>query len=261
MTRLPVPPALADWTDLAAELDHWATAGRQAEFWWRDDDATAWTPALERLLARAAGLPVALAVIPAEAEPMLAEKLGDFPAVRVLQHGWRHRNHAGAGEKKAELDRQRPTAVRLQELGEGHARLGALFGDRALPVLVPPWNRIAEDLPPLLRDIGIRGLSTVLPRTSAQAAPGVAAVNVHVDLVDWPSGHGFIGEQPALGGILRHLTARRTGRADPAEPTGLLTHHLVQDADTDRFLDRFLDVARSHGAARFPAIADLFPPS
>jgi hypothetical protein len=261
MTRLPVPPALADWTDLAAELDRWTAAGRPASFWWRDDDATAWTPALERLLTRAGGLPVALAVIPAEAEPLLAERLGDFPAVRVLQHGWRHRNHAPAGEKKAELGGHRPAAARLRELGEGQARLSALFAGRALPVLVPPWNRIAEDLVPRVTEVGIRGLSTVLPRANAQAAPGLAAANVHIDLVDWPSGHGFIGERPALGGILGHLAARRTGRADADEPTGLLTHHLVQDADTDRFLDRFLEVARSHGAVRFPAISEIFPPS
>jgi peptidoglycan/xylan/chitin deacetylase (PgdA/CDA1 family) len=261
MTRLPGPPTLADWRDLAVELDRWALAERQASFWWRDDDAVSWTPALEQLLARAAGLPLALAVIPAEAAPDLAARLAPFPAVRVLQHGWRHRNHAPAGEKKAELGSHRPAVLRLQELGEGKRRLAALFGTRALPVLVPPWNRIAEDLPPLLSGIGIRGLSTVLPRAGVQAAPGLTRVNVHVDLVDWPSGHGFIGEGPALGAILGHLIARRTGRVDAAEPTGLLTHHLVQDADTGRFLDRFLDVARSHGAARFPAISEIFSPS
>ena len=93
MTRPPVPPARADWTDLAIELDHWTAAGRQASFWWRDDDAVAWTPALERLLARAEGLPVALAVIPGEAEPALGEALAEFDGVRALQHGWRHENH------------------------------------------------------------------------------------------------------------------------------------------------------------------------
>ena len=54
---------------LDRELDAWAAAGRVAEAWWRDDDATAPTPALARLLEarRAAGAPVALAVIPARA--------------------------------------------------------------------------------------------------------------------------------------------------------------------------------------------------
>ncbi len=38
-----------------------------ADFWWRDDDATTRTPALERLLALSTTprLPLALAVIPA----------------------------------------------------------------------------------------------------------------------------------------------------------------------------------------------------
>ncbi|MEK9660397.1 MAG: hypothetical protein VW644_01455, partial [Alphaproteobacteria bacterium] len=41
----------APWDALAAELDVWAAAGRTATLWWRDDDADAASPALERLLA------------------------------------------------------------------------------------------------------------------------------------------------------------------------------------------------------------------
>ena len=72
----PLPPR-ADWPGLSAELDAWAAAGRTATFWWRDDDATAPTPELGRLLrlAGAHGAPLALAVIPAEAGPALAEAL------------------------------------------------------------------------------------------------------------------------------------------------------------------------------------------
>ncbi len=78
------------WAALEAELDIWQAAGRSATFWWRDDDAIAVTPALDRLLALAEGIPVALAVIPGRVEASFAERLGRAPEAAVLQHGWRH---------------------------------------------------------------------------------------------------------------------------------------------------------------------------
>jgi len=55
------------WGALEAELDIWQSAGRSASFWWRDDDAIAATPELDRLLALAQDAPIGLAVIPAQA--------------------------------------------------------------------------------------------------------------------------------------------------------------------------------------------------
>src|SRR3546814_3370640 len=75
----------------------------------------------------------------------------------VLQHGFAHRSHPGAGEKKAALGAQRPGEVVLDELRRGGALLRALFeGGRVaiLPVLVPPWNRIAPPVVAGLRAIG-----------------------------------------------------------------------------------------------------------
>ena len=274
MTRpLIAPTPLATWNELDAELDRWAAAGRAATFWWRDDDAATATAALERLLGLADGTPVALAVIPAEARAPLARRLPSTRAqgrslrlaaletITVIQHGWRHANHAPPGDKKAELGPHRPAAERLAELSAGRERLAELFGPLTLPVLAPPWNRIAADLVPLLPAIGIRGLSTIGPRPTAEPAPGLRVANIHVDLVDWAGGHGFIGVPPALGAIVGHLAARRLGRVDGEEPTGLLTHHLVQDAATDAFLRRFVDVVRRHPAARWAAASEIFLPS
>ena len=60
---------MTSWAAFRAELDHWQEAGRNASFWWRDDDAETPSPALDQLLALRAsrGLPLALAVIPAGA--------------------------------------------------------------------------------------------------------------------------------------------------------------------------------------------------
>jgi hypothetical protein len=254
---MPDPPA-ATWSDFDTELDHWTAEGRRAGFWWRDDDAVTATPALDRLLAIADDTPIALAVIPAEAREALARRLDGVTTVNVVQHGWRHANHAPAGDKKSELGLHRPLRVRLEELAHGRDRLAALFGTQALPVLTPPWNRLAADLVPHLPKIGFRGLSTIGPRPAAELLPGLRVVNTHVDLLNWANRRGCIGETAALGAIVDHLVARRLGEADPDEPTGLLTHHLVQDAATGEFLRRFVTVARRHPAAALLTASPLF---
>lgn len=262
LATLPSTPsvAIADWSALETELDCWAAKGRTATFWWRDDDAIAWTPELERLLALAGDTPLALAVIPGRAEGALASRLASFATVCVLQHGWQHTNHT-SGSAKSEFGGERPLRQRLDELAAGRERMASLFGAQARPVLVPPWNRIARDLVPHLPGIDICGLSVASPRPAAEPFPGLRLVNIHADLVDWHGERGFIGETAAIDLVLRHLGNRRLGRADSAEPTGILTHHLVQDAATERFLDRLLVLTRSHRAARFVPIAELFTAS
>lgn len=236
------------WDALTRELDAWGEAGRVATLWWRDDDASAPSAALERLLALGVGrAPVALAVIPEPTGADLARRLATAPFARVLQHGWAHRNHRPAGERSAEYAADRPLATMTDELARGRAKLAELFGARCLPVLVPPWNRIDDAVIAALPALGLRFLSVFGPR-----APGAAAiVNTHVDPIAWRAGRGFVGEAKALGELVRHLAARRTGSADAAEPTGLLTHHLGHDDALWRFLDRLLACTAVHPAARW----------
>src|SRR5690348_451640 len=151
-------PAAADWPDLIAELDRWDAAGRVASLWWRDDDAATATPELAKLRSLARGTPLALAVIPALATADLAEALRDAQSIRVLQHGWRHENRATAG-KKCEYPAGLPASIVAAEVGAGRKRLAALFGERAMPVFVPPWNRIAPELLPVLAAAGMAALS------------------------------------------------------------------------------------------------------
>jgi hypothetical protein len=257
MPRMPaavIASRLADWTGLAHELDRWAEAGQVATLWWRDDDAVAATPQLADLLRLAAGIPLALAVIPADAEPGLVEALAATSQVAVLQHGWRHANHAPPG-KKSEYPAGRTTTEVAQELAAGKIRLRALFGARALPVLVPPWNRFAAEFLPLLPQLGIAAISaTPAPAT---LPPGLAALDVHVDPVAWHRDRSFIGEPAALGALVRQLQARRLG-AEPADrPIGLLTHHLVTDVPTAAFIERLIAVMAIHRAVRWAAATEL----
>ena len=263
ITILASPPAAsARWSDLADELDRWGEEGRTATLWWRDDDAAAPSRRLGDLLATAGATPVALAVIPATADRAFAIWLARAAAapVGILQHGWRHRNHAGGG-KKSEFPPSRSPDEIAADLGEGRRRLVALFGARALAVLAPPWNRFEDALLPLLPAAGIGAISRIKPRLAAWPTPDVFAANVHIDLIAWRGNRGFVGEAAALGGLVGHLRVRRCGEADPDEPTGILTHHLVQDEATGAFLGRLLGRTRAHPAARWLDAGEVFAPS
>jgi hypothetical protein len=256
----------AEWPDLVDEFERWAAAGRVATLWWRDDDAVTATPQLDALLHLAGDLPVALAVIPALARPELANAVSGMPGVALLQHGWQHRNRARHG-KKSEYPEGRSAALVAAEIGAGRARLTALFGPRALPVLVPPWNRIAREFLPLLPANGLAGLSTMVSPSGASVPPGFAppdlvvpglkVIDVHVDLVAWRGNRGFIGEGAALGSLVGHLRASRGGDPGADQPIGILTHHLVMDRASAAFLDRLFALTRAHAACRWANAGEL----
>jgi hypothetical protein len=242
------------WDALEAELDRWAPA--RATLWWRDDDAAAPSPALERLLGLA-DVPLGLAAIPAASGPALAAYLAARQQVAVLQHGFAHVNHEAPGQDRMELGTARPASLVLAELARGWRRLVALFGQQALPVLVPPWNRIADGLVALLPGQGYRGLSGWGARPRP-APGGLCRVNTHVDIIAWHAGRRFVGPEAAVDRAIRHLRARREGRADIEEPSGLLTHHLVMEGEAFDFVAEFLARTARHPAVRWCAPAEIF---
>ncbi len=245
---------MSSWEEFFAELDLWP-AGK-ATFWWRDDDATVPSPRFDRLLALS-NQPLALAIVPAHMRVTLAERLGGS-LVDVLQHGFSHDNHQPASDKKAELGNARPLALMQEELARGWQRLAALFGRRALRVLVPPWNRIDDGLVATLYTQGYTGLSTANPREDA--GDGLVRANAHIDIIDWiVNPRKFIGLEAALDLAVAHLSARRQGTVDPLEPTGLLTHHLAMDEASFAFIRDFLARSAAHPAVQWLAARDIFP--
>jgi hypothetical protein len=144
------------------------------------------------------------------------------------------------------------------ELAAGRARLSDLFGTRAQPVLVPPWNRFDDSLFGLLALCGLTGISRARARSASSRALGIIEANIHVDLVDWKGSRGFVGEDAALGGLVEHLRARRLRAVCADEPTGILTHHLLQDEETDAFLDRLITVSVAHPAALWLDAGEIF---
>lgn len=250
---------MGTWDDLRAELDSWAQTDKRATMWWRDDDAVSVTDELEEILSceRSYHVPLALAVIPGKVENDLVDRLVETLDTRILQHGWRHENHAPADRKKQELDDVRPAESVLAEMQSGFDVLTARFASRFLPVMVPPWNRISPQVLQGLPNIGLRGVSTYGPRRQPYAADGLLQVNTHIDVIDWRGTRGFVGEDVCLEAMITHLKARRIATVDPDETTGLLTHHLVHDSATTAFLHDLFSF--EHPALSWQAIAGVFP--
>ena len=248
------------WHLLARELDAWDALGRRATLWWRDDDACRDSAALQRLfrIARDCGVPVAVAAIPAAAGQSLVGAIERCSEATIVQHGYAHRNHAPAGERSAELGSHRALDACLAELDQGRDALQRLFGDRFMPVLVPPWNRIADEVVAAASSAGLRGVSCFGPRATAMPSPHIVQANTHVDLIAWRRDRRFIGADAAIERVVAHLRARRTGDVDAEEPTGILTHHLaLEDAAFD-FMETLCTEACGHDAAAWLDVKRVF---
>ena len=251
------------WEALEREIAAWEAAGRAATLWWRDDDAGDAVPALHRLLDLSArfGVPVALASVPAAVTEALARRVAATPTATVLQHGYAHTNHAPAGAKGAELGPERPAPIVVAELAQGWQILERHFGSRFFPAMVPPWNRMAPYLAPYLAELRYRGLSQFQPRGRAEPVRGLVQVNTHADILTWkPKPARAAGDAKIMADLVGHLAARRAGAADPAEATGVLTHHLAHDEPAWAFLEKLLArTAGRKGLAWIDAAAAFAP--
>lgn len=240
--------------DLRDRLNSVAAEGRRIDFWWRDDDAVAPSRALDTLVdaAHRHRVPLVLAVIPEPAQAELADRLaGVNSGVVVVQHGIAHRNHAPAGEKAVELGVHRPADIVLDELRVGRDKLVEMFGDRFLPVLTPPWNRICDEVAARRGEAGLIGLSTF-----AELYPDdPACLNTHVDIIDWKRGRKFAGYEKMAKVLGEEICRRDSGKS---KPLGLLTHHLDHDAGAREFIEVFLSVSADHPAVGWPSPAALF---
>jgi predicted glycosyltransferase len=229
--------------------------GKTVSFWWRDDDAVAPNPALERLiaLARRYEAPVALAAIPASAEPELGERVRYEPLLTLLVHGLTHANHAPADEKKAEFGAHRPLNALLRDAETAISRLRRIGGDSLVPIFVPPWNRISSDLVSALPGLGYTGLSTFGPHP-AQVAD-LRVVNTDIDPMDWHGTRSLLEPAAIVSQVAEAVTARSGQLSKEQGPVGLLTHHLVHDEAIWAFLDQLLDTLCQNNVAIQPPAA------
>lgn len=231
-----------DWRPLRDELVLWRSDGLSLPFWWRDDDATEPTEALERLsdLATTSGVPVHLAVIPKDANNALGQLVMESTNLIPIVHGWTHENHAPPNLKKAEFGATRDIEASRAEMEKSLERLEDLFADRLAPMFVPPWNRIDPALMTPLAEAGYNAISTYLPRREPDAAPGLAQINTHLDPIFWRGTRGLVAPGDLVALTVALLKDRRRAITDNSEPFGYLTHHLVHDQDIWEFSRQFL---------------------
>ncbi len=248
----------AAWNAFFDEVARWRDAGRQVEFWWRDDDAARADRELSRLIELSHGhaTPLALAAVPLQAERGIFEGLG--PLVTVLQHGTDHVNRAPSGGKKTEFTATEPLAEAIARLVAARRKLQSLAGKRFVPVLVPPWNRIPPLFAPHLATAGYCGLSQYGARKHVEPASGLRQVNTHVDIIAWRADRAFVGEDIALGKATTHLAAKRMDLADAREATGWLSHHAVHDEAAWAFLERLFQSTRGLPAVTWRRAEELF---
>lgn len=249
---------------LLDELDAWSRAGAAAALWWRDDDACAPSQALERLTRLGAdhGVACGLAVIPARAGAPLRDEVLAAPGLFALQHGYAHVNHAPSGSGAWELGPHRPMDAVLADLRAGKDALCSLLGQRFVPVVVPPWNRIDPKLLAHLPGLGFCGVSASHRSDGPPVPPGFRRADAHCDLLTWKGGPArFSGREKCVTNATEHLKKKRSGHADPDEPTGVLTHHLEMDEDAWNFMDDLLSATRSHPGAVWMSPADIWPPA
>ncbi|QGY41988.1 hypothetical protein GM415_04950 [Pseudodesulfovibrio cashew] len=249
---------------LLDELDAWEKEGLTAEFWWRDDDAAEPHVALDRLFALSDRheTPCGLAVIPARAGEPLRKAVSQAHHIWVLQHGYAHKNHAPKGGGAWELGMHRPVSVIREELSQGTHKLNQLFKDRFVPVIVPPWNRIDPELLAYLPVMGFRGVSASYKKDRPEVPEGLRRADAHCDLLNWKDkAHGarFAGSDKCLAGLIGHLRDKRTGEADPSEPTCVLSHHLEMDEAAWDFLETTLSAIREHPAAAWVSPVQIWP--
>lgn len=248
---------MATWSELDEELRHWRAAGEVPTFWWRDDDARAPTPALERLIALAErfGTPLHLAIIPEAIDPALAGRMAASPLTYALQHGFAHRNHEPTGSRASEVGEARDLALQEADLREGWRRMQAAGLPQLLPVFVPPWNRIAGKTLPLLAELGYAAVS-IFDRGPVPA-PHLPQINGHIDPIRWKGGAQFAGVERTLEQCVRHLAERREGVAERDEPTGFVTHHLQTDEETWDFSEELMARLTRDGAIEWVALSTV----
>jgi hypothetical protein len=220
--------------------------------WWRDDDAGRDTAAFDALLALAerSGRPLALAVVPAWLDPIVTTKILATDEVYVLQHGWDHADHAPFGAKRIELGGLISEQACSQNLETGKALLEQAFGERFLPVLVPPWNRIDERCLHALRRLGFKAISG-FANDRRGVACGLVQVNARVDVIDWRNDRRMKSTAEIEAEIKTLLALPEVGSL------GLLSHHLdmtLDDLDRLAHVFGYLDTVERCRWARAPQL-------
>ena len=209
------------------------------EVFFRDDDAGWEDERLLELVARFAehGLPVDLAVIPAELGDGLAERLRGSHAA-LHQHGFAHTNHQVEG-RKCEFGPARDKAAQREDIERGRTRLHDLLGDRVDPFFTPPWNRCTRDTAETLVELGFALLSR---EHKAEPFGLLPELPVHLDVARLT---------PA------ELDERFARQVTGGGPVGVMFHHGVMDSADMTRASALLELLANHPNVRPRTMGEL----
>ncbi len=248
------------WLQLEAELRRWHQQGLRCQWWWRDDDLIAATGALWQMheLAEEFRINVLVAVIPALMQDDLHRKTVEMQRFCFCQHGYAHQNHASGGNR-SEFPVSRPLETMVEELQRGAMLMKAQFGLSPLPVLVPPWNDICDNVALKLSASGFAGLSRYGMRFPSRQNSLLRA-DCHVDVADWAAAPRFRDEHEVvlLDRLIAELQERRHEAGTEIAPLGILTHHRAMDERAWRFVRHLLQLASSIPSIEWLSPRDLF---
>jgi hypothetical protein len=213
----------------------------RVEVFFRDDDAGWEDERLLELVARFAelGLPLDLAVIPAELGEGLAERLRGSHA-GLHQHGYAHTNHQVEG-RKCEFGPARDKAVQREDIQRGRTRLHELLGDRLDPFFTPPWNRCTRGTAENLVELGFALLSR---EHRAEPFGLLPELPVHLDVARLTSAE---------------LDERFARHVHDGGPVGVMFHHGVMDRDDMVRASDLLALLAKHENVVPRRMADLCP--
>ena len=199
------------------------------DIFFRDDDA-GWADArLLELIDRFAahGLPLDLAVIPADADRGPRRRMLLARHVGVHQHGYAHANHELEG-RKCEFGVSRSRDEQRADIAAGQSRLRELFGDRLDPFFTPPWNRCTRDTGECLVELGF----TLLSREHRAEPLGLLPeLPVHLDVARLSP---------------EELDERFAQHVDEGGPVGVMFHHEVMEPEDMARADRLLGLLAGH---------------
>jgi hypothetical protein len=222
--------------NLLSSLDE---STQPVDVFFRDDDAGWEDERLLELIARfaACGLPLDLAVIPAELTPALADRLASTHA-GMHQHGFAHTNHQVEG-RKCEFGPARDYDAQRADIAAGQERLRALLGDRVDPFFTPPWNRCTRDTGEALVSLGF----TLLSREHRAEPLGLLReLSVHLDVA-------------RLSPL--ELDERFAERVRAGGPVGVMFHHGVMAPEAMARASSLVAVLAAHENVVPRAMRDL----
>ena len=240
------------------ELREWARVDAVPQLWWRDDDAHKESEALQQLRELLSAETLLLAVVPGLLQESLVQALSDCrPTIAIIQHGWKHLNHAAAGNPPSEYPPQRGRLEIENELSSGQRVLTESFPNRFHRVFVPPWHRCAIWILKEAPALGFDGVSGQAPPFPLLRHGYPGETNIEIDISDWTLNGRFVGAGQFASQIVKALKLRREWAALDV-PIGILSHHERVTRDDFHSLREFIALFRHHGV-QWARPSSLFP--